>query len=79
MNTTIRNLDERAFRTLKARAALEGMTIGDAVSEAIRTWVANRDAAKRTGSLRDLEPRSWGPGTEHSSEEIDRIVYRSDD
>jgi predicted nucleic acid-binding protein len=38
MNTTIRNLDERAYRALKARAVLEGKTMGQAVNEAIRAY-----------------------------------------
>ena len=35
MDTTIRNLDPRAYRALKAQASFEGRTIGDAVNEAI--------------------------------------------
>ena len=43
MDTTIRNLDEAAYRELKARAALEGKTIGEAVNEAIRAYLAHPD------------------------------------
>ena len=39
MDTTIRNLDEEAYRQIKSRAALEGRTLGEAVSEAIRRYV----------------------------------------
>lgn len=39
MDTTIRNLDAEAYRRIKARAALEGRTLGEAVSEAIRRYV----------------------------------------
>ncbi len=74
MDTTIRNLDPRAYRAIKARAALTGQTVGDAVSEAIRAYVA-RPAATRAGSILDLTPEPYPAGTERLSEEIDRIVY----
>lgn len=37
MDIRIRNLDEHIYRRLKGRAALTGKTIGEAVSDAIRT------------------------------------------
>jgi len=40
MDTTIRNLDEDAFRRLKARAAVEGKTIGEAMTEAMRAYAS---------------------------------------
>ena len=74
MDTTIRNLDPRAYRALKARAAATGRTVGEAVNEAIRAYLARPDLPKR-GSLRDLEPEAYGAGTERLSEQIDAIVY----
>jgi plasmid stability protein len=75
MDTTIRNLDEGAFRQLKAQAALSGRTIGDLVNEAIRAYLARPGAAPGRGSLRDLAPEWYPAGTERLSEEIDAIVY----
>ncbi len=75
MDTTIRNLDERIYRQLRAKAALEGKTVGEALNEAIRAWLGP-GAFNRTGTLRDLRPHSWGSGKERVSEQIDRIVYR---
>lgn len=75
MDTTIRNLDEKAYRRLKARAALAGKTIGEAVNEAIRAYLARPGPEDRRGSLRDLRPRAYPAGTERLSEEIDAIVY----
>lgn len=75
MDTTIRNLDEDAFRRLKARAAAEGKTIGEAVSEAMAAYGSWPWAGPKTGSLADLKPRNFGKGTEHLSLEIDAIVY----
>jgi plasmid stability protein len=74
MDTTIRNLDERTYRALKARAAAEGRTIGDTVNDAIRASLARPDPDRRD-SLASLEPRSYPQGNERLSEEIDTIVY----
>lgn len=38
MNISIKNVDETAFRRLKAAAAEAGISIGAAVTEAIREW-----------------------------------------
>lgn len=75
MDTTIRNLDPRAYRALKARAALTGETMGHLVNEAIRTYLARPDQGLRDGSLRDLVPQPYPKGTERLSDEIDAIVY----
>ncbi len=75
MDTTIRNLDEVAYRSLKARAALAGKTIGAMVNEAIRAYLARPDLEPKLRSLRDLTPEQYPEGTERLSEDIDRIVY----
>jgi plasmid stability protein len=75
MDTTIRNLDAKAYRALKARAALTGKTVGEAVNEAIRAYLARPDAGAKDGSLRDLLPEPYPEGTERLSEQIDVIVY----
>ncbi len=50
MDTTIRNLDEEAYRRIKSRAALEGRTLGEAVSEAIRRYVAEGSPGDQAGA-----------------------------
>ena len=75
MDTTIRKLDEQAYRALKARAALRGKTIGEMVNEAIRSYLARPDDLLKRGSLRDLVPEAYPDGNERLSEEIDAIVY----
>ena len=77
MVTTIRNLDRRASRALKAQASLEGRTIGDAVNEAIRAYVAWPGRRETSGSLRSLKPQEVPPGNERLSEEVDTVVYGS--
>jgi plasmid stability protein len=75
MDTTIRNLDPKAYRALKARAVLLGKNVGDAVNEAIRAWLARPESQPKRGSLRDLRPVALPKGSERLSEEIDDIVY----
>ena len=75
MDTTIRNLDEQAYRRLKARAALSGKTIGQAVNEAIHAYLRRPAPAANGHDWRDLRPLDFPPGNERLSEEIDRIVY----
>ena len=76
MDTTIRNLDEEAYREARARAVLEGRTIGDVVNEALRTYV-RRTVPKGKRSLAELRPVAFPEGSEGLSREIDRIVYGS--
>lgn len=76
MDTTIRNLDETAYRRLKARAVLTGRTVGETISEAIRVYLASPGSLEKTGSLGELRPRTYPRGTERLSEEIDAVVYR---
>lgn len=75
MDSTIRNLDEKAYRALKARAAMLGMSVGEAVNAAMRAYLANPESQARRGSLRDLTPEPYPDGNERLSEEIDEITY----
>jgi plasmid stability protein len=76
MDRTIRNLDEAVFRTLKARAAIEGKTVGEAVNEAMAAYVARPvGAAQAAKRLSDLAPTDLGAGTETLSDDIDAVVY----
>lgn len=75
MDTTIRNLDESMYRKLKAQAALGGKTMGEAVSDAIRVYLARPEAMPKSGSLRDLVPEPYPDGNESLSIDIDAIVY----
>lgn len=75
MDTTIRNLDEEAYRALKAKAALAGKTIGQMMNEAIWAYLKPQARSSRRGSLLDLTPESYGEGSESLSAEIDEIVY----
>lgn len=74
MDTTIRNLDEEAYRRLKARAALEGKSVGEAASESFRAYVARPFPAKRR-PFRDLPVFRFPKGNERLSEQIDKVLY----
>jgi plasmid stability protein len=75
MDSTIRNLDEVAYRQLKARAALTGRTIGELVNEAIYAYLNRPEPGTGRRSLADLGPEDYPRGTEHLSEDIDAVVY----
>jgi len=77
MDTTIRNLDEAAYRALKAKAALTGKSIGELVNEAIRAYLADPDSHAKRGSLKDLHPENYPKGNERLSEQVNSIVYRT--
>jgi len=61
MDTTIRNLDEQAYKALRARAVLEGRTIGEVINEAIRGYLARPTPASAVFEKRN--PLIFLPGT----------------
>jgi len=75
VDSTIRNLDEQAYRELKARAALAGKTVGEMVNEAVRCYLARPELLPKRGSLSDLTPERYPKGSERLSEEIDAVIY----
>ena len=75
MDTTIRNIDPRAYRALKARAAVDSQTVGEAINTAIRTYLATPEVVPKHGSLRDFRPEPYPDGNERLSEQVDAIVY----
>ena len=75
MDTTVRNLDEQAYRALRARAVLEGRTVGELMTEAIRSYLGRGTVRRGVASLRELRPEPFPEGNERLSSEIDAIVY----
>jgi plasmid stability protein len=61
VDTTIRNLDEQAHEALRARAVLEGRTVGEVMHEAIRRYLARCTPEKRSFEKRG--PSMFLPGT----------------
>jgi plasmid stability protein len=77
MDTTIRNLEQDLYRALKAKAALEGRTIGELVNEAIEVYLSRQDNYPKTSSLRDLRVLQFPLGDQDLSERIDQVIYDS--
>lgn len=75
MDITIRNLDERAYRELEARAARSGKTIDETVNEAVRAYLATPEPGRKAGALAALTPLPYPPGNGRLSEEIDSVAY----
>lgn len=75
MDTTVRNLDEQAYRALRARAVIEGRTVGELISEAIRGYLGRCAVRPGKTSLRALRPEPYPEGNERLSAEIDAVVY----
>lgn len=73
IQVTIKEVDEHAFRELKAAAVKYKMTVGSAFNLAIENWLWS--TRKTKSDLKDLKPVSWGRGTERLSEQVDEIVY----
>jgi len=74
MDTTIRNLDPHLYRALKARAALQGKTIGEVVNEAIADYL-NLPQSTGRRSLSELTPEDYPAGSQRLSEEVNATVY----
>lgn len=74
MDTTIRNIDEQTYRKARARAVLEGRTVGDVVNEALRTYL-KRTIPSGKRSLAEFRPEPFPDGNERLSGEIDEVVY----
>ncbi len=75
VDKTIRNLDEHAYRRLKAHAALHDLTVGEAINQAIEVYLSQAIKFEKTGSFADLPSADFGPGNEDLSERVDEILY----
>lgn len=76
MNITMRGLQENVFRQFKAKAVEEDLRLGDAITQAMQLWLKDKGKkAGHRGRLSDLPSWDWGPGTEKSSQEIDKTLY----
>ena len=78
MDTTIRDIDEKIYRALKARAELVGKTVSEIVNEAIQAYLGRPDLHDKRGSLKYLTPEEYPEGNERLSETINTIVYGSE-
>lgn len=76
MNITIRDVDEPVFRKFKAESVRKRMKLGNALTNAMMTWLEKEQGKKKVKKhFLDLKPFDWGEGTERSSVEVDEILY----
>ncbi|BDC17695.1 hypothetical protein [Acidianus sp. HS-5] len=43
MKVTIKGVDERLYKMLKAKASIEGISVSEAINKAIKLWLVNKD------------------------------------
>lgn len=72
MSKTIRGIDEDTFRDFKAEAQKKDKTVGDAINEAMLTWLGESETE---GSLDDMDAFDWGEDSEKLSTEFEDELY----
>ena len=73
MDTLIRNIDAPTYRAARARAALEGRSVGEVVTEALRDYLARNSVAENPSTLLD-QPE--GPqDEERNGTPVDEVVF----
>lgn len=70
---TIRDVDQEVFKEFKADSIRRGMTLGVAITLAMEKFRV--ELVKKKSVFTKLKPIDWGKGSEHISEEVDKIVY----
>ena len=73
VQVTVKNVDEDAFRELKAEAARNKMAVGAALSLAIETWLA--EARKPKLPFSKWKTAKGDGRTTYFSEQVDEILY----
>ena len=73
MQIRVNGVDEKVFREFKGEAVKEGLKVGRTLNMAMMMWVWQREG--KLLSLLDLKPVRLRKGTEHTSEQIDDILY----
>ncbi len=78
---SVRDVDEEAWREFRAKITEEGLKTGEALSQAMRIWLKEKELGKtKRDSRRLLTIKSVqvGKGKVRWSEEIDKTLYGSD-
>jgi plasmid stability protein len=73
MDTLIRNIDAPTYRAARARAALEGRSVGDVVTEALRDYLARNAVEEDPSAL--LDQPDVPPDEDHPGTPVDEIVF----
>jgi len=78
MDALIRNLDDSTYRSARARAALEGRSVGEVLTTALREYLARNTAAEDACRLLDepvLAQPAVPPVVDHAGSHVDEIVF----
>ena len=70
---TVRDVDPQVFREFKADAVRNGYKLGTALTLAMEKF--RSELRRKKEKFTSLKPIHWGKGSEHSSLEIDEILY----
>lgn len=72
----VRDVDVETFRKFRARAIAQKLKLGEAITQAMEEALKKKDKHKRGNkALLNMKPFDFGPGTEKTSMEIDKILY----
>jgi len=74
-------LDPGEYQTLVKTAEKKGMTIKEALRQAVLMWVQEESGIDPNDPIFDIalgrrKAPDWGRGTEKASKEIDEILYK---
>ena len=72
MQLSVRDVNEQVFRAFKAKAVKSKLNVGQAITLAMKHWLEEHAEKK---SFLSFKPKSWGKGTEQTSQEIDKVLY----
>ena len=73
---SVRNLNPRLYKRLRAFALQENISVGDALNAAIERLLSQKGERKKDPMLLlKIKPTDWGKGSENSSTEIDEVLY----
>jgi plasmid stability protein len=78
MDTLIRNIDDSTYRAARARAALEGRSVGEVVTTALREYLARTTGAEDACHLLDEPVYDQPPAAadeNHTGTRVDEIVF----
>jgi hypothetical protein len=74
---SVRNLNPRLYKRLRAFALQENISVGTALNIAIESLLNQKSKQKKDPrKLLQITPFDWGKGTENTSTEVDTIIYR---
>lgn len=73
MDTLIRNIDASTYRAARARAALEGRSVGDLVTAALREYLARTAVEENPSAL--LDQPDGPPDGDRPGTPVDEVVF----